>query len=43
MKNTQNNMCESKQMSKMRMADLQKSRITKEYEKRVNMSFEIVI
>ena len=40
MKNTQNNMCESKQMSKMRMADLQKSRITKEYEKRVNMSFD---
>ena len=38
-KNTQNKMCESKQMSKIRIADLQKSRITKEYEKRVNMSF----
>ena len=40
MKNTENKMCESKQMSRIRIADLQKSRITKEYEKRLNLSFE---
>ena len=37
-KNIENKTCESKQMSRIRLSDLQKSRMTKEYESRVNYS-----
>ena len=40
LKNNENKTCESKQMSKIRLSDLQKSRMTKEYENRVNYSLE---
>ena len=40
LKNNENKTCESKQMSRIRLKDLQKSRMTKEYESRVNYSMD---